>query len=58
MAAGLGVLNLAPRDFWSMTPIELDAALRGAFGGELTGTHPDRAALDGLIHDYPDIEGS
>ena len=32
MAAGLGTLRLAPRDFWSMTPRELDAALRGALG--------------------------
>ena len=30
MAAGLGTLRLPPRDFWAMTPRELDAALRGA----------------------------
>jgi uncharacterized phage protein (TIGR02216 family) len=32
MTAGLGTLRLAPHDFWSMTPRELDAALRGALG--------------------------
>jgi uncharacterized phage protein (TIGR02216 family) len=32
MAAGLGVLGLAPAAFWSMTPRELTAALRGRLG--------------------------
>jgi uncharacterized phage protein (TIGR02216 family) len=32
MEAGLGALRLAPSEFWAMTPRELEAALRGAFG--------------------------
>ena len=32
MAAGLGLLRLRPADFWSMTPRELEAALRGLLG--------------------------
>lgn len=33
MAAGLGVLRLSPRDFWTMTPRELAAAIEGLNGG-------------------------
>jgi uncharacterized phage protein (TIGR02216 family) len=33
MAAGLGILRLAPRIFWEMTPRELDAALKGEHCG-------------------------
>ena len=32
MAAGLGLLRLPPAHFWSMTPRELEAALRGLLG--------------------------
>jgi uncharacterized phage protein (TIGR02216 family) len=32
MAMGLGLLGLAPGAFWAMTPVELDAAIRGRFG--------------------------
>ena len=32
MAAGFGLLGLAPAAFWAMTPRELAAALRGRFG--------------------------
>lgn len=32
MAAGLGLLRLAPAQFWSMTPRELTAALDGGLG--------------------------
>ena len=48
---GLGVLRLAPNDFWSMTPRELAYAIEA-----LTGrTAPlDRAALRQLMERYPD----
>jgi len=32
MGVGLGVLGLAPGTFWSMTPKELNAAIRGRLG--------------------------
>jgi uncharacterized phage protein (TIGR02216 family) len=54
MAAGLGVLRLAPRDFWSMTPRELDAALRGLLGPAQPDAPLPRAALAVLMHRYPD----
>lgn len=55
MAFGLGVLRLAPRDFWSMTPRELFCAVEGVFGRN--AGPPTRAALDALMRDFPD-EGS
>jgi uncharacterized phage protein (TIGR02216 family) len=54
MALGLGLLRLPPARFWSMTPRELAAALRGHFG---TSTHApplSRADLDGLMRRFPD----
>lgn len=55
MAAGLGTLRLSPRDFWAMTPRELDAALRGAFGAPLAGPKPpSRQDLVALMQRYPD----
>jgi uncharacterized phage protein (TIGR02216 family) len=54
MAAGLGLLRLRPADFWSMTPRELDAALRGLLG-PLHGNSPlPRPALAELMARYPD----
>jgi uncharacterized phage protein (TIGR02216 family) len=53
MAAGLGTLRLSPAVFWAMTPRELDAALRGAFG--VASAHPmSRADLSALMTVYPD----
>ncbi|MGJ0510422.1 MAG: rcc01693 family protein [Methylocystis sp.] len=52
MAFGLGVLRLAPRDFWSMTPRELFRAAAGVYG--IGDGSMSRAALDALIHDFPD----
>jgi uncharacterized phage protein (TIGR02216 family) len=54
MQAGLGLLGHSPRDFWSMTPRELDAALRGRLG--ITGepqslTHSELTALMGRFPD-------
>jgi len=54
MAAGLGLLRLRPADFWSMTPKELDAALRGLLGPEPGGEPQSRMALTQLMARYPD----
>lgn len=49
---GLGVLRLPPAQFWAMTPRELAFAIRAVRG---TVTEPlDRAALDGLMKQFPD----
>ena len=53
MAAGLGLLRLTPRDFWSMTPRELDAALRGLLGPNAHEPLP-RSALADLMRLFPD----
>ncbi|HXF53613.1 MAG TPA: rcc01693 family protein [Hyphomicrobiaceae bacterium] len=56
MAAGLGVLRLAPEAFWSMTPRELDAALSAMLGP--AGTPLSRGELVSLIARYPDPPSS
>jgi uncharacterized phage protein (TIGR02216 family) len=53
MEAGLGTLRLAPPVFWAMTPRELEAALRGAFG--MRSPHAmSRDDLAALMALYPD----
>jgi len=52
MTAGLGVLRLAPKDLWAMTPRELAAALEGLAGG--TAAPLGHAELAGLMARYPD----
>jgi len=52
MAFGLGVLRLAPSDFWSMTPRELHAAAEGVYG-RASGP-PTRSALEALMRSFPD----
>lgn len=54
MAAGLGLLQLPPSEFWRMTPKEIDAALRGRFGSNLGAEAPLRADLDQLMQLFPD----
>jgi uncharacterized phage protein (TIGR02216 family) len=54
MAAGLGLLRLRPADFWSMTPKELDAALRGLLGPVREDAPPPRSKLTALMARYPD----
>lgn len=56
MAAGMGVFGWAPLVFWSLTPKELDAALRGRFGisGGLEAL--SGADLAALIKQFPDQE--
>lgn len=54
IAVGLGLLRLSPRDFWTMTPIELGHALR-ALTGAPDGP-PQRRSLDALMSLFPDTE--
>jgi len=54
MALGLGVLGLAPRDFWAMTPRELDAVLRGRLGDGARGPSLSRHELASLMQQFPD----
>ncbi len=53
MQLAFGRLGIAPRDFWAMTPRELAAAVRGAFG--IGAQEPlGREGLEGLMLRYPD----
>lgn len=54
MTAGIGVLRLAPRDFWSMTPRELAAALRCLPAIAAAQTALSRTDLDALMSRFPD----
>ena len=54
MAAGLGLLRLRPADFWSMTPKELEAALRGLLGPSPGAEPLSRTTLAHLMSRYPD----
>lgn len=53
MCFGLGVLRLAPRQFWEMTPRELHAAAEGLFGPR-NSSAPSREKLDALMRAFPD----
>ncbi len=48
---GLGVLRLAPEQFWRMTPRELAYAIEAATGRRAP---LDRAGLGQLMQRYPD----
>lgn len=54
MAAGLGLLRLRPADFWSMTPRELGAALRGLLGPAHADMPLPRSTLTHMMTRYPD----
>jgi len=54
MAAGLGLLRLTPAAFWSTTPKELEAALRGLLGPSLCDEPLPRTTLTRLMSRYPD----
>jgi uncharacterized phage protein (TIGR02216 family) len=54
MAAGLGVLRLPPPVFWSMTPKELAAALRGLLGPDRFDQPLSRNSLTALMTRFPD----
>jgi len=60
MALGLGVLRLAPDDFWRMTIPELRAAQRGLAGraGGPARRYPSRARLEEMKARYPDAPAS
>lgn len=53
MALGLGLLRLAPRDFWKMTPREMAHVMR-YFAKGMDAAPPERAALDALMQYFPD----
>lgn len=52
MRFGLGVLRLAPDDFWNATPREIHAAAEGLFGPAAQPLL--RETLDELVRRYPD----
>jgi uncharacterized phage protein (TIGR02216 family) len=54
MAAGLGLLGHSPQTFWSMTPRELEAAIRGRLGLDATVTALGRNELQQLMQQFPD----
>ena len=57
MTFGLGVLKIAPEQFWRMTPRELAAAMHGSAGR--TGmpiAAPLRRDLDALLIRFPDTQ--
>jgi uncharacterized phage protein (TIGR02216 family) len=54
MAFGLGTLRLSPAEFWSMTPRELQAAMRGVLGADPGVEAPTRGELAALLIRFPD----
>lgn len=52
MAIGLGVLRLAPKDFWTMTPREFERAVNLSVGRR--DDAPTRDALGRLMAAFPD----
>lgn len=52
MAAAFGLLRLSPRDFWSMTPREMERAL-SVLKPRQAGA-PGRADLAALMRLFPD----
>ncbi|WP_455272249.1 rcc01693 family protein [Rhizobium herbae] len=49
--AGLCLLRLSAKDFWLMTPREIQAALGGL---RPAGTVPDRFGMEALMAAFPD----
>lgn len=54
MAFGLGWLRLSPRDFWTMTPRELERAASVLASQRLPPL--DRPTLESLMRAWPDKE--
>lgn len=54
MRFGLGALGLRPGDFWSMTPREFDAAIKGRLGLFHDETPMTGARLNALAERFPD----
>ena len=55
MQFGLGVLGLAPRDFWAMSLPELGAAMRAH--SVPVAPEMSRAELEHLMQTHPDTRG-
>lgn len=53
MAAAFGLLGLSPAAFWSMTPRELAAALRGRLG-PVGAAPPSKHEVEALMRRFPD----
>ncbi len=51
MEFGFGVLGLSSREFWALTPSEINAALEAHYG--VRGEPPGRAQLDRLMARFP-----
>ncbi|QIE57732.1 phage tail assembly chaperone [Pikeienuella piscinae] len=58
MRFGLGALGLGPREFWTMTPREFDAAAKGRLGLFNDARALDRAGLAALNEKFPDRAAS
>ena len=56
MAAGMGVMGMAPDVFWSTTPRELAAALRGRLGEQASPSPLAQTDLERLMQRFPDQE--
>lgn len=56
MRLGLGILRLAPKDFWAMTPRELAGAYEGVSGIAANARPLDRSNLEALMQRFPDKE--
>lgn len=54
MQMGLGRLHLSPDQFWSMSPHELSAAIKGLLGPVGSTPPMNRADLDQLLARFPD----
>jgi uncharacterized phage protein (TIGR02216 family) len=52
MAAAFGLLRLSPREFWSMTPREMERAM-SVLGGRAGA--PGRGDLAELMQRFPDL---
>jgi uncharacterized phage protein (TIGR02216 family) len=55
MAAAFGLLRLSPKEFWSMTPRELERAM-SVLGGDMRSA-PARRDLAELMQQFPDAQG-
>ena len=54
MRFGLGVLGLAPQDFWRMSPCEFDAAVKGRMGQLADAAPMTGERLRSLAAQFPD----
>jgi len=54
MAFGFGVLRLAPEQFWTMTPRELQAAYSAINKSAGSLQAPSRADFNRLMAEFPD----